>query len=121
MVVVLRHRETKQYYGLHGEGVSRLTLAAQFETIEEAVLFSRQAHLQHMEIVVVHSNGAHKVALPLGTESWTATHWNVPGTAVHSRNKRIPVRPPAPAGLFHPAPQRSRMARVGRHHRRLHP
>ncbi len=92
MLVLLRQSETKLYCGARGGWVAKVSLAAQFQTVEEALLFNRQAHLAGMEVVVVHSNGRHRVVLPLGKESWTSTHWNAPGTAVHShtRNRRAP-------------------------------
>ena len=98
MLVLLRQRDTKLFYGVHGEWVSRLSKAASFPTVEEALLFNRQVHLQHMEVVILHSNGRHRVILPVGEGSWTSSHWNVPGTAVHSSNR---------------TPQQARDARLG--------
>jgi hypothetical protein len=89
MRVLLRQRETKQYYARNGEWVAKASQAAQFQTIEEAILFKRQAALERMDVVVVHSDGARKVVLPLGTESWAPPRWNVPGTAAHSTQRRI--------------------------------
>ncbi len=85
MLVLLRQNQTKLYYGIHGEWAPKISAAAHFETIEEALLANRQAHLHGTEVVVVHSNGHHKVVLPIGEESWTSRRWNVPGTAIHSR------------------------------------
>ena len=87
MLVLLRQNQTKLYYGVHGEWVAKSSAAAHFDSIEEALLANRQAHLQGTEVLVVHSNGGRRVVLPIGKQSWTSHHWNVVGTAVHSRNK----------------------------------
>ena len=88
MLVLLRQSQTKFYYGVHGDWVSKTSAAAHFETIEEALLANRQSHLEGTEVVVIHSNGHHKVTLPIGKESWATQRWNTLGTAVHSRNPR---------------------------------
>jgi hypothetical protein len=88
MLVLLRQSETKLYYGIHGGWVSKVSVAAHFQTVEEVLLFSHQEHLQGMQVVVLHNNG-HKVILPLGKQSWATEHWNAPGSAVHSRNKDL--------------------------------
>ncbi len=97
MLVLLRQHKTKLYYGVHGEWAPEISAAAHFETVEEALLANRQAHLQGTEVFVLHSNGRHKVVLPLGKESWTSRHWNAPGSAIHSRsrNQRYPAHPGA--------------------------
>ncbi len=87
MLVLLRQNESKLFYGAHGGWVASVPLAAQFQTIDDALLFNRQAHLEGTEIFVLHSNGRHKVVLPVGKETWTSRHWNAPGTAAHSQNR----------------------------------
>ena len=87
MLVLLRQNESKLYYGVHGDWVPKVSAAAHYETIEDALLANRHAHLQGTEIVVLHSNGRHKVVLPVGKESWTGRDWHTPGTAVHSRTQ----------------------------------
>ena len=87
MRVLLRQRDTKQYYGRNREWVASAASAAHFQTIEEAILFNRQAGLQQTEVVVVHSEGGRKVVLPLGTETWAPPRWNAPGTATHSTQR----------------------------------
>src|SRR5262245_56940429 len=89
MLVLLRQSETKLYYAVHRGWVSKVSGAAHFQTVEEALLFRRQEHLQGMQVVVLHSNGRHMVILPLGKQSWAGEHWNAPGSAVHSRKKDL--------------------------------
>src|SRR5262249_185874 len=89
MLVLLRQSKTKLYYGVHGGWVSKVSGAAHFQTVEDALLCRRREHLPGMQVVVLHSNGRHMVILPLGKQSWASEHWNAPGSAVHSRNKEL--------------------------------
>src|SRR5262249_13621705 len=89
MLVLLRQSKTKLYYGVHGGWVSKVSGAAHFQTVEDALLCRRREHLPGMQVVVLHSNGRHIVILPLGKQSWASEHWNAPGSAVHSRNKDL--------------------------------
>jgi hypothetical protein len=91
MLVLLRQSETRLYYGVHGEWVSKVSVAAHFQTVEDALLHSRHEHLQSMEVVVFHSNGGHKVVLPVGKQSWAKQHWNTAGSAVHSHTAELRV------------------------------
>ncbi len=75
MTVFLRHRETKLYFGRAGHWVVETSLATQFPTVNDALLFNRKKGLKHMEVVLLHSNERHRTVLPIGNQTWASADW----------------------------------------------
>ncbi len=76
MFVHLRNKETKLYYAARGRWVAIPPAELQFNSIPEALLFSRQEGLKNMEVVLLHSDSAHKVVLPVGARTLEPEHSN---------------------------------------------
>ena len=68
--VLLRKIDGKVYYSGYGRWAPTSSRALAFETIEEALLFNRQEHLQGTEIVLEHSDLHHWRVLPIGVTKW---------------------------------------------------
>jgi hypothetical protein len=76
MIVHLRNKETKLYYAGHGRWTARPPAQLRFNSIPDALLYSRQEHLRAMEVVLLHSDSLHKVVLPVGLHSVEPEHSN---------------------------------------------
>ncbi len=76
MFVHLRNKESKLYYAAHGRWVAAPPAELQFNSIPEALLFSRKERLKNMEVVLLHSDSAHKVVLPVGIGGIEPEHSN---------------------------------------------
>jgi len=76
MIVHLRNKETKLYYAGRGKWVSGPPPELRFFSIPDALLFSRQEGLRHMEVVLLHSDSLHKVVLPVGLKAVEPEHSN---------------------------------------------
>ncbi len=66
MIVHLRNKETKLYYAGSGRWMIGPPAVLRFNTIPEALLYSRQERLRDMEVVLLHSDSFHKVVMPVG-------------------------------------------------------
>lgn len=75
MTVLLRHKETKLYLGRAGHWVAGTSLATQFPTVNEALLFNRQKQLKQMEVVLLHSNERNRTVLPISNQTWARADW----------------------------------------------
>ncbi len=76
MIVHLRNHGTKLYYAGKGRWVAGPPLQLRFNSIPEALLFSRQERLSNMEVVLLHSDSMHKVILPVGIPAVEPEHSN---------------------------------------------
>ena len=76
MIVHLRNKETKLYYAGKGRWVSGPPSQLRFNSIPEALLYSRQERLSKMEVVLLHSDSMHKVVLPVGIPAVEPEHSN---------------------------------------------
>ena len=76
MVVHLRNKETKLYYAGSGRWMIGPPAVLKFNTIPEALLYSRQERLSKMEVVLLHSDSMHKVVLPVGIPAVEPEHSN---------------------------------------------
>jgi hypothetical protein len=85
MIVHLRNKETKLYYAGHKRWVAGPPAELQFQSIPEALLYSRQERLAGMEVVLLHSDSSHKVVLPVGVRSVEPEHSNYGGLRSSSR------------------------------------
>ncbi len=87
MTVFLRHKETKLYFGRAGRWVAGTSLATQFATVNDALLFNRQKRLKQMEVVLLHSNERHRTVLPIGNQAWVSSDWGfLPSQAQPARS-----------------------------------
>lgn len=76
MIVHLRNKESKLYYAGRGRWVSGPPSQLRFNSIPEALLYSRQERLHKMEVVLLHSDSMHKVVLPVGMPAVEPEHSN---------------------------------------------
>lgn len=76
MVVHLRNKETKLYYAGSGRWMIGPPAVLKFNTIPEALLYSRQERLRDMEVVLLHSDSFHKVVMPIGVTAIEPEHSN---------------------------------------------
>ncbi len=76
MIVHLRNKETKLYYAGRGRWVAGPPAQLRFQSIPDALLYSRQEGLTKMEVVLLHSDSLHKVVLPVGITSVEPEHSN---------------------------------------------
>ncbi len=76
MIVHLRNKESKLYYAGRGRWVAGPPPELKFQSIPEALLFSRQEGLHQMEVVLLHSDSLHKVVLPVGIHTPEPEHSN---------------------------------------------
>jgi hypothetical protein len=76
MIVHLRNKESKLYYAGKGRWVSGPPPQLRFNSIPEALLYSRQEALHNMEVVLLHSDSMHKVVLPVGVPAVEPEHSN---------------------------------------------
>ncbi len=76
MIVHLRNKETKLYYAGRGKWVAGPPAQLRFNSIPDALLYSRQEGLNGMEVVLLHSDSLHKVVLPVGLKGVEPEHSN---------------------------------------------
>ena len=69
MIVHLRNKESKLYYAGRRKWKAGPPPELRFNSISEALLYSRQEGLRGMEVVLLHSDSLHKVVLPAGVKT----------------------------------------------------